>query len=210
MQLILASGNPHKADELSAIFRGHTVLLPKQVGVEYEHEEVAESFQENAYGKARTLYNAIATRLGRGDAARYSVLADDSGLCVRALAGRPGVYSARYGDPDGTKGLTDVERNRLLLSELDGVNDRSAHFVCAMVLLHSPERFVVAQEAWHGEIAREPSDGAGGFGYDPLFYLPELGRTAADLPTEEKNRLSHRARASRIVKAALDTAEIPV
>jgi XTP/dITP diphosphohydrolase len=124
-------------------------------------------------------------------------LADDSGLCVDALAGRPGIYSARYGERDGQK-IAAGERNRLLLDELRDVKDRRARFVCSAVLLFDENRFVTAQETVEGEIAHEER-GAGGFGYDPVFWLPERGLTIAELPEQEKHLVSHRGRAFRAI-----------
>lgn len=209
MDLLLASGNPHKAEELTDIFSAtgrerHRVLLPADLGIRYEHEEVADTFSGNAHGKARALYYALQQQGTSEQASTLAVLADDSGLCVHALGGNPGIYSARYGDMDGSKGHTDSDRNRLLLAELAETVDRRASFVCAMVVLFSDQRFTIAQETWDGEITHEPSSGRGGFGYDPLFFVPELNCTAAELPPEEKNRRSHRGRASRVIHAVLD------
>jgi XTP/dITP diphosphohydrolase len=129
---------------------------------------------------------------------RGPVLADDSGLCVDALGGRPGIYSARYAP--GAPG----ERNLLLLEELAALpagTGRSARFVCAMVLLLDRERFYMAQETLEGEIVSGPEAvrGSGGFGYDPIMYIPALDKTVAELSEEEKNRLSHRAKAGRAI-----------
>lgn len=207
MDIVLASGNPHKARELSAIFSGHNVLLAQSIGVHYQHAETGTTFAENAHGKARTLREALHQQLGPETAEQYSVLADDSGICVDALGGAPGVFSARYGDNEGTGTLTDADRNALLLKELEGVTDRQARFICAMVLLHDADRFTIAQEAWHGTITHAPSSAGGGFGYDPLFYVPDLGCTAADLPADRKNELSHRGRASRVIRAVIDATQ---
>ena len=207
MRLILASGNRHKAAEMNDVFRDHSVLLPESLHVEYDHQEVASSFRENALGKARSLYAAVTETLGPETARDYAFLADDSGLCVHALDGRPGIHSARYGETPDRGRLSDAERNRLLLSELTGVQERSAYFVCAMVLLFTPERFSVVQEAWHGEITAEPSNGTGGFGYDPVFYVREHGCTAAELSSAEKNRSSHRGRAASLIRGLLPAAD---
>ena len=124
-------------------------------------------------------------------------LADDSGVCVHALGGAPGVHSARYAE-GGASGREDQDRrnNEKLLQALSSASDRRAHYYCVIVLLRHADdpQPLIAEAEWHGEILREPR-GSGGFGYDPLFLLPEFGRTGAELQPEEKNRVSHRGRA---------------
>lgn len=208
MQLLLATNNRHKRAEFAGIFPDHVIRTPSELGLELDVEETGETFLANALLKAGQLRSILA----RSDEAAFedgaAVIADDSGLCVDALGGGPGIYSARFGSPDGgTTELDAAARNELLLESIAGGDDRSAHFICCMVALLPGDRLIVAQESWHGRIAERPSDGVGGFGYDPVFYLPERGCTAADLPAEEKNRLSHRARASRVLHAALLEAE---
>ncbi|MDR2135438.1 MAG: non-canonical purine NTP pyrophosphatase [Treponema sp.] len=210
----LASGNIHKKRELSGIFAplGFGIRLPADGGIGiFDPPETGTSFLENSLIKARALAASLAERGLSGP-----VLADDSGLCVDALGGRPGIYSARYcgrysgrqpgepgraGDspPQGGEKLGSGERNRLLLEELGDEPRRGARFVCAMVLLFDENRFVCAQESLEGEIARGPGAGEGGFGYDPILYLPERGCTVAELAEEEKNRISHRAKAGRAI-----------
>jgi XTP/dITP diphosphohydrolase len=191
----LASGNEHKKRELAHILTGITLKVPADGGIAgFDPLETGASFRENSLLKARALYRLLA---GRGIAG--PVLADDSGLCVDALDGRPGLYSARYAGkaPPGGKKLDSAEQNRLLLEELGDNPRREARFVCAMVLLFDENRFVCVQETLEGEILRGPGRGDGGFGYDPIFYLPALGRTLAELGEDEKNSLSHRARAGK-------------
>jgi len=149
-----------------------------------EAEEPHDTFVENAIAKAR--HCARATGL--------PALADDSGLCVAALGGEPGVHSAYWAGREGTREERDARNNARLLAELARHEDRAAHYTCVMVLLVRPDdpEPVIAEGRWTGEIARAPR-GANGFGYDPLFYLPERGLTAAELAPEEKNRISHRA-----------------
>jgi XTP/dITP diphosphohydrolase len=130
------------------------------------------------------------------------VIADDSGLCVDALGGKPGIYSARYGSVRGRK-LEDKARNALLLREMANNPNRKAHFVCAMVLLYSEDRFAAVEETLEGELISEER-GTGGFGYDPILFLPEYGKTVAELSEDEKNRLSHRAKAARGIAALLE------
>jgi XTP/dITP diphosphohydrolase len=213
----LASGNRHKRLELSRILTGITLKSPGEAGIgAFDPPETGTSFLENALLKAGALRRALAERDLAGP-----VLADDSGLCVDALGGRPGIYSARYAGPGpggpfprdplpggplpappGEK-LEAPERNRLLLEELGDNPRRGARFICAMVLMFDENRFVCVQESLEGEITREAGRGRGGFGYDPVFYLPALGRTVAELGDDEKNRLSHRARAGKAIAKLL-------
>ena len=209
----LASGNRHKRLELSRILSGVTLKAPADGGIGgFDPPETGTSFLENAFLKAGALYRALGERGISGP-----VLADDSGLCVEALGGRPGIYSARYkgrhsgysGENPGGEGavrdkeLRAAERNRLLLEELGDNPERRARFVCAMVLLFDENRFVCVQETLEGEITGGLGRGGGGFGYDPIFYIPSLGRTVAELGDDEKNRLSHRARAGKAIAKIL-------
>lgn len=184
MTIYIATGNAHKLDEIRPALPGVDVRLPSDAGVDFDYEETADDFIGNSVGKALTLWRAVGA----------PVLADDSGLCVDALGGRPGVLSARYGSPDGVTPLGAAERNARLLGEMRGLSDRSCRFVCCMTLVLSRDRFFVIQEACEGVLLEEPR-GSGGFGYDPLVLLPELGRSVAELSVEEKNRVSHRGRA---------------
>ncbi len=183
MKLVLASNNQKKLRELSEVLapRGFELIPQGQLGIP-EAEEPHVTFVENALAKAR-------------HAARLSglpALADDSGLCVSALGGAPGVYSARYaGEPK-----SDQRNNERLLMELSGQTNRRAHYVALIVFVRHADdpQPVIAEGEWHGEIIDAPR-GSGGFGYDPLFLVPELRLTAAEIPAEEKNRLSHRGQA---------------
>ncbi|AUM01102.1 non-canonical purine NTP pyrophosphatase, RdgB/HAM1 family [Zoogloeaceae bacteirum Par-f-2] len=184
-RLVLASNNAKKAAELQALLAplGLQVIPQAALGVA-EAEEPHVTFVENALAKAR--HAAAATGL--------PAIADDSGLCVAALGGAPGVHSARYaGEPK-----SDVRNNALLLERLAGVADRRAHFVSVVVLVRAADdpQPLIADGQWHGEILQAPR-GEGGFGYDPLFWLPELGQTAAELDAALKNTLSHRGAAMR-------------
>jgi len=199
MTILLATNNAHKKQEFQAIFPDWIVLLPVDAGrPEWNHEETADSFLGNALGKAQALWSEV------GGA--FPVLADDSGICVDALAGAPGVYSARYGQAEAGRKLSDHEKNLLLLKALEAQDDRRASFVCALALVFGPHRVFTAQESWEGLVARS-IEGTHGFGYDPLFFLPELGVTSAQLPPAEKNRLSHRYRASRRLAAVVGDLE---
>ncbi|MBC9073210.1 RdgB/HAM1 family non-canonical purine NTP pyrophosphatase [Thauera sp. CAU 1555] len=184
-RLVLASNNAKKAAELQALLEplGLQVIPQGELGVA-EAEEPHVTFVENALAKAR--HAAEATGL--------PAIADDSGLCVRALGGAPGVQSARYaGEPK-----SDARNNALLLERLAGVADRRAHFVSVVVLVRAADdpQPLIADGEWHGEILQAPR-GEGGFGYDPLFWLPELDQTAAELDAALKNTLSHRGAAMR-------------
>jgi XTP/dITP diphosphohydrolase len=184
-RLLLASGNPGKRVELRALLRG----LPVEVESRPDVPDVAEtggSFVENAALKAR----AAAAWSGEW------ALADDSGLEVDALGGAPGVLSRRYAGPDAT----DAERNARLLAELAGVPDpqRTARFRCAVALAAPDGRLWTAEGTCEGRITHAPR-GEHGFGYDPIFRLPDLDRTMAELLLEEKDRLSHRARALAVM-----------
>jgi len=192
IELVLASNNEHKFAEFSRLFPGVRILLPRDIGVAFDFEENGSTFLENARGKALALFR----QAGR------PALADDSGLCVRALGGEPGILSNRYGaGPDG-RSLETAKRNEFLLKKLAGVTARAAFFVCCLVLQSDEDRFVVVQETVNGTIAQEPR-GKNGFGYDPLFLLPGLGRTLAELPDEQKDGVSHRGRAARRLAASL-------
>jgi XTP/dITP diphosphohydrolase len=199
MELWFASGNVHKKQELAALLPGHAIRSPPEAGIIFDPEETGSSFLENALIKARCLFRLIAG-LGLGG----PVIADDSGLCVDALGGRPGIYSARYGEAQGSRPDA-AGRNRLLLKEMEGITRRNARFVCAMVLLINPDRFFIAQETLEGEIVGDPGDarGSGGFGYDPILYLPERGLTVAELTEADKNLISHRGKAGRTIAKIL-------
>ena len=199
MTLLLATNNDHKKQELQAIFPSWTLLLPADVGrAGWDHNETADTFLGNALGKAQALWEEV----GRA----HPVLADDSGICVDALGGAPGIYSARYGQDEAGRKLTDHEKNLLLLKNLEAASDRRARFVCALALVVGPHRVFTVEESWEGEVARS-IDGAHGFGYDPLFFLPDLGVTSAQLPPHRKNRLSHRYRACRCLAALVTDLE---
>ncbi|MCA3132487.1 MAG: RdgB/HAM1 family non-canonical purine NTP pyrophosphatase [Betaproteobacteria bacterium] len=182
-QLVLASGNAGKLRELAALLAPlHMQCVAQSALGIAEAAEPHHTFLENALAKAR---HASA-------ASGLPALADDSGLCVAALGGEPGVHSARYaGEP-----LNDGRNNAQLVARLAGVADRRAHYACVIVLVRHPSdpEPLVAQGRWHGVIQDEPR-GDGGFGYDPHFFLPEEGCTAAQLPEARKNASSHRAQA---------------
>lgn len=192
-KLVLASNNSGKLREFQALLAplGVEVLPQAALGVS-EAEEPHPTFIENAIAKAR--HAAAATGL--------AALADDSGICVAALGGAPGVHSARFaGEPK-----SDARNNALLIEKLAGHADRRAHYVAVLVLVRGAEdpQPMIAEGEWHGEIIDTPR-GAGGFGYDPYFWLPEMGQTAAELDSALKNRLSHRGQACTKLLDALRT-----
>ncbi|MCE8052624.1 RdgB/HAM1 family non-canonical purine NTP pyrophosphatase [Billgrantia desiderata] len=192
-ELVLASGNPGKIREFGQLFAslGLRIRPQSDFGVA-EVEETGLTFVENALLKAREASRASG----------LPALADDSGLEVDALAGQPGIYSARFaGEPK-----SDRRNNAKLLESLKGItgSGRSARYWCALVYLRHADDPVplIVQRSWEGEILEQPR-GEGGFGYDPLFWLPSLGKSVAELDAEEKNRLSHRGRALEAMLAAL-------
>jgi XTP/dITP diphosphohydrolase len=254
MTIWFASGNINKKKELAAILNSHNLIIPSDAGLDFDPEETGATFYDNALLKARELYSLLEQRRPPLFTPGDPIIADDSGICVDALNGRPGIFSARYAGPSpeesltqrrqGAKGnkkftnyfknfaplrlcvryfrdkstrtvpppsplhkkLESSERNALLLGEIGDNPLRTARFVCAMALMFSPDRFFVAQETLEGEIVSGPqaARGTGGFGYDPILYIPGLGRTVAELSEDEKNTISHRAKAGRIIAAILE------
>lgn len=182
-RVVIASNNQGKLREIGRILAplGLEIVPQSSLGVPDAAEPFG-TFIENALVKAR--HASQHTGL--------PALADDSGICVDALGGAPGVYSARYaGQPS-----SDARNNARLLAELEPFSDRRAHYYCVIVFLRHAEdpEPLIAEGAWYGEILREHR-GSGGFGYDPLFLIPEVGKTGAEIPIEEKNRISHRGKA---------------
>ena len=187
MKLVVASNNPGKLREFGELLAplGWETVPQKALGVP-ECDEPHCTFVENALEKAR--HAARCTGL--------PALADDSGLCVAALGGAPGVYSARYAQESADEQKCDARNNEKLLAELARHADKRGHYVCVLVFVRHADdpQPIIAEGEWHGEIIAEER-GKGGFGYDPLFFLPDLGVTAAELDAAEKNRRSHRGRA---------------
>ncbi len=198
MELLFASGNAHKREELSRILEGkHTLLLPQEIGLTFDYEETGETFTENALGKAMYLYQ-------QGNS--MPVIADDSGLVIPALGGAPGVRTARYGSEQAGRLLESHERNQYLLKNMQHLtgSERAGSFVCAIALVLSPNRIWIVQESVDGHII-DHEDGCGGFGYDPVFYIDEAGSTMAALSPEQKDYYSHRGRAARKLLTLIDT-----
>lgn len=192
MRAVLASQNKKKIAELQAILGelGVEVLSQREAGVDLEVEETGTTFEENARLKARAVMEATG----------LPAIADDSGLVVDALDGAPGVYSARYGGP----GLDDTGRWQLLLKNMEGKTNRSCRFVCVICCAFPDGGELMARGECPGEVA-QGAQGTGGFGYDPVFYLPRLGKTMAQLSPEEKNGLSHRGQALRKFQTEWET-----
>lgn len=190
--LVLASNNKGKLREFQAMFasRGIEVINQGALGVS-SCEEPFGTFLENCLAKARH----AAEVTGR------PAMADDSGVCVNALGGMPGVYSARFAGED----CNDDANNALLVKKLQGQTDRRAHYTCVLVAVRTPDdpEPLVAVGRWFGEIQDTP-DGTGGFGYDPYFYVPQFKKTAAAMTADEKNQLSHRGKALQKMAALLE------
>ena len=179
-RLVVASGNAHKLREIAQIFTDFEVVSQKQMGFDEDVEETGETFEENALIKARAACSALGC----------IALADDSGICVNALDGAPGVYSARYCGYHGS----DKENRDLLLKNLEGVEDRSAYFKSAVALVFSNGKELIAEGKSYGRILMEER-GEGGFGYDCIFFSDDLQKSFGEASAEEKNAVSHRYRA---------------
>lgn len=218
MKIYLASSNKNKKREMGQIFPDCQIVTPADEGIEFDPEETGETFLENSLIKARALHLITG----------QPVIADDSGICVDALGGVPGVWSSRYagpefhrGRPDGKK-IPQEEQNAMLIAELNQAvrsgsfdieagrkmglfrnGPRSAHYTCAMVFLTGVSEYVAAVQTMEGTLLEDVGEarGTGGFGYDPIFFLPQYGRTAAELSADEKNAISHRGKAARMIRA---------
>ena len=210
MKIYLATGNQNKKREMKEILPDHEIVVPSDEGIEFDPVEDGKTFYENSIIKAKYLYEKV----------HCPVIADDSGICVDALNGAPGIYSSRWGGPEYPQGKADgsktpqEEQNRMLISALNKAvsevnatsgafinGPRSAHYTCAMVLYMGSDRVFVAQETMEGTIIERIEDAAGenGFGYDPIFFLPQYDKTSAQISPEEKNAISHRGKATRLL-----------
>ena len=216
MKIYLATGNKNKKREMCEILAGHEIVTPGDEGIEFDPDETGTTFYENSLIKAKALYDIV----------HYPVIADDSGICVDALGGSPGIYSSRYagpgfmhGKPDGTK-ISQEEQNIFIIQQTnDAIKNgtlpkmpylhgpRSCHYTCAMVLYAGPDRLFVAQETFEGALIDDIKNqaGSGGFGYDPIVFLPEYNKTVAQLTADEKNAISHRGKAVRNIKMIIET-----
>ncbi len=188
MKVVLASKNKHKLAEISQITKqfGMELVLQADLGVDIDVEETGSTFEENSLLKAEAVMKATG----------FPALADDSGIAVDALNGEPGIYSARYGFDES---LDDWGRLQLLLKNTENVPDgqRHAKFVCVISFVTPEGKVIQARGEIHGELTREPR-GENGFGYDPIFYYPPLGKTTAELSSAQKNEVSHRANALKV------------
>ncbi len=182
MELIIASNNKNKIKEIEDILSDLDIkfLSLHDINFTSEIEENGSTFEENAYIKAKTIY----------DLYHKPVLADDSGLCCNGLNGEPGVYSHRYAGND----CNDFNNNQKLIQNIKNVDDKSASFICSICFINSNGESFTVKGSVNGEIILTPR-GNNGFGYDPYFYLPTLGKTMAELSKEEKNKISHRKNA---------------
>ena len=196
MKVVLASKNKHKLVEISRILEKLDIelVLQSELGIDIDVEETGTTFEENSFIKAEAVMKASG----------LPALADDSGIAVDALNGEPGIYSARYGFDDS---LDDWGRLLLLLKNTENVPDgeRQAQFVCVITLVTPEGQVIQARGEAHGELLRAAA-GEGGFGYDPIFYYPPLGKTFAEIPAEEKNKVSHRAVALKLLYEKLKEA----
>lgn len=186
--LVIATGNRHKLEEIRSIFNDFNVISQAEAGFSGEAEENGTSFEENAVIKAEAVAKSL----------NCVALADDSGICVNALGGKPGIYSARYSGVHG-----DDKANRdLLLKNLEGKTDRSAYFKCAVALVYPDGRKIVATGETHGRILFE-EEGSGGFGYDCIFFSDELNKSFGVASGKEKNSVSHRFKALQNLRSKL-------
>lgn len=192
--IILASNNKDKVKEVKEILKGYDIISMKEAGIDVDIEENGTTFEENALIKAR----AIMKLTGQ------ITMADDSGLEIDYLNKAPGVYSARFMGHDTSYDI----KNKALIQKLEGVkgSDRSGRFVCAIAVCFPDGREIVKRGTMEGLIAEEIK-GDNGFGYDPIVYLPEYGRTSRELAPEEKNKISHRGKALALIKEELDKSE---
>lgn len=186
-RIVLASGNTHKIKEIADMLPEFEVVGYKQLGYDFEIEEDGLTFYANALIKAKAVSKAL----------NLPALADDSGICVKALNDEPGIYSARYAG-DGI----DAHNNELLLKNMQGVQDRTAKFVCCMVFYKPDGQIITAMGETHGKIL-DKCYGDNGFGYDPLFFSDDLQKCLGIASAEEKNSISHRFRAIKALKEKL-------
>lgn len=216
MKIYLATGNKNKKREIQQILPNHEILIPSDEGIAFDPDETGSTFYENSIIKAKTLYDIV----------HAPVIADDSGICVDALGGAPGIYSARYagpeymqGRPDGKK-IPQEEQNVFLIEQLNQAvksgklpkgeylnGERSCHYTCSMVLYLGNDRIYVCQETFEGTLINsiEEQAGDGGFGYDPIVFLPDYNKTVAQLSADEKNAISHRGKATKILKKIIES-----
>ena len=215
MKIYLATNNKNKKKEMQQILSEHEIITPADEGIAFDPDETGITFYENSLIKAKALFDIV----------HYPVIADDSGICVDALGGAPGIYSSRYAGPDFPKGtpdghkITQEEQNIFLIQQLNDAikngnlpsapylnGERSCHYTCAMVLYCGGDRLFVAQETFEGTLIDDINNqaGEGGFGYDPIVFLPQYNKTVAQISAEEKNAISHRGKAVRIIQKIIE------
>ena len=209
MKIYLATGNQHKKREMQRIFKDFEIVIPSDEGIDFDVDETGSSFFENSVLKAKALYGIVGA----------PVIADDSGLCVDALGGAPGIFSSRYAGPNAMRGTADgkkIEQSRQNLLLIEQTNDvlasgkeaknmpylngkRSCHYVCSLTCYIANDRFFNAQETMEGYLIDNIENAAGsrGFGYDPLVMISRYGKTVAQLSDEQKDEISHRGKAAR-------------
>lgn len=190
MKIILATFNKHKLFEISQLIGSTDIELLSLEDIGYEEEiiEDGKSFIENALIKAETIYNKY----------RIPTLADDSGICIDALGGEPGIHSARFAGEN----TSSSEKNRLIIDMLKDKENRNAHYTCALAYIDENEKFIV-EKYCHGEII-DQEKGEEGFGYDPIFFIEAYNKTLAEIPLDEKNKISHRGQAFREFKKHIE------
>ena len=186
--IVLATNNMGKLREVRSMFDNVEIFSLRDINYTKDIEETGQTFAENALIKAKTIAEEF----------NITVIADDSGLEVDALNGEPGIYSARYAG-----GHNDEDNNRLLIKNLQGIDNRKARYICAICVYKPNGEYKIFEANCEGEIIDNPR-GTNGFGYDPYFYVKELSKTFAEVSLEEKNKLSHRAKALRMVKENCD------
>lgn len=193
MKIIAATKNKNKLREFGEILKGFEIISQEEAGVDIDVEETGTTFEENSLLKAKAIFEATG----------ITAIADDSGLCVDALGGEPGVYSARYGG----EGYDDKGRVQLLLKNMKEIPDekRTARFVCAITMV-GKEGIITARGECEGKIDYSPK-GENGFGYDPVFFVEKYGKTMAEIYPEEKNSISHRGKALKIFAEKLNKKE---
>ena len=199
--ILIASNNPHKVQEIKAILPHLSFATPSELSLSCDPEETGTSFLDNALIKAEAFYSTVAATT---HSHIIGVLAEDSGICVDALQGRPGIFSARYAMDTMPSHNTDpLYQCKHLLQELGTTHNRKAHFACCAVFMKNTQEFAITQTKWEGKIVTHTPSGTGGFGYDPIFYVPSQQCTSAELSTVQKNTCSHRARALRALSCSM-------
>ena len=215
MKIYLATSNLNKKREMSEILSEHAIVIPSDENIDFNPVEDGTTFYENSLIKARALYEIV----------HSPVIADDSGIGVDILNGEPGIFSSRYagpdfihGRPDGKK-ISQEEQNRFLIEQTNNAinsnvivkapylhGKRSCHYTCAMVLYCGSDRLFVAQETFEGCLIEslDKAAGTGGFGYDPIVFLPEYNKTVAQLTPDKKNAISHRGKAVRVIQKIIE------